>query len=361
MEIQGYFTAKGLALSAKLLSGAKLKVTSVAAGSGSTANPATTTALPKIKQTLAVNTPTHRGNTAVIPATLVAAQAAADYTLTELGVYANDPDAGEILYKVYKLSEPVDIASGSSMVLRFYLEETVAQDLNVDVVCSPAGLITEEVFAPVRNKANGLRESNATYQVDAAELQETINSLPRCLTQDVTLIVSGTVTENISVNDFYGNGKLYIRGSAKADFSVLAQVCFANCRCKVSFGIAAMQPDSTGTSASMLVFQNCSDAEAIDLAISGASRGVVASRSNVLMNSVSITGCDTALLVSYDSCVTVRKWENADAPTYSGNDVGVYTWNGGTVFLCGSIPNTLGGAANSNQGGLIVSNNGALL
>ena len=78
MDIQGYFTAKGLALSAKLLSGATLHVTRVAAGSGNTAKPASAAVLPQIRQTLAVNTPSHRGNTAVIPATLVAALAAAD-------------------------------------------------------------------------------------------------------------------------------------------------------------------------------------------------------------------------------------------------------------------------------------------
>lgn len=123
------------------------------AGSGKTGEPLIATSLPQVRQKLAVNTPTHNGNTAVIPATLAAAAAEEDYTLTELGVYASDPDKGEILYKVYKLSAPVAIAAGSQMVLRFYLEETVSQDVDITVVCSPAGLITEEDFAPARATA----------------------------------------------------------------------------------------------------------------------------------------------------------------------------------------------------------------
>ena len=92
MDMQGYFTAKGLALTAKLLSGATLEVTRVVAGSGYTDKPAAATALPQVQQELAVNTPTYNGSTAVIPATLVAAQARTSYTLTELGVYAKAPD-----------------------------------------------------------------------------------------------------------------------------------------------------------------------------------------------------------------------------------------------------------------------------
>ena len=49
------------------------------------------------------------------------AKAAASYTLTELGVYASDPDAGEILYQVFRLDEARAITAGgdSSLVPRY--------------------------------------------------------------------------------------------------------------------------------------------------------------------------------------------------------------------------------------------------
>lgn len=188
--MQGYFTPKGMALSAKLLAGAALTVSRVVAGSGQTQ--AAATALSDPRQTLAVNSPTHSGNTAAIPATLAAASASESYTLTELGVYANDPDEGEILYKLYQLSEPVDITAGSSMVLRFYLEETVSQDPDVAVICSPAGLVTEEAFNPVQERVLQTAAPTRTVTVQAADLPAYISGLPRLLAENLRIYVSGT-------------------------------------------------------------------------------------------------------------------------------------------------------------------------
>ena len=201
MDMQGYFTTKGLALSAKLAAGSVLTISRVVAGSGKTQT--TAAALPGPCQTLAVNSPTQSGNTATIPATLAAASASGSYTLTELGVYANDPDEGEILYKISKLSNPVIITAGSQTVLRFYLEETVSEDLNVAVSCSPAGLITEEKFSHVRDKVMATNRMTAvTRTLATGELQAFLDSLPRLLTGNVTVNVSGTLTEALSLHNF---------------------------------------------------------------------------------------------------------------------------------------------------------------
>lgn len=362
--MQGYFTKQGLQLSAKLLAGGTLEITRVMAGSGNTADPLSAVSLPRPRQTLAVNTAERRDNTAVLPVTLAAALAEEPYSLTELGVYARDPDQGEILYKLYQLAKPVDISPGSRLVLRFYLEETVSQDLGVNVLCSPDGLVKEEAFRPVWEKANGVKENAVTYRLAASELQEKLDSLPRCLTQDVTLLVSGTTDQDITVKDFYGNGMLYIQGGAKEELCVTGQIRFLNCACKVILGTATVRADGGDGNLNMLSFQNCAKAEVFNTAIydaTGAKRGIQVSRSRLVLNSVSVSGCDTALLLSYDSCVTVREGENMAAPSYAGNKLGIYVWHGGTVYLCGGIPKTLGGAANSNQGGLIVSSGGALL
>lgn len=145
MEIHGFFTEKGLALSAKLLTGVGLTITRVEAGGGQTA--ATSLNLAQARQVLAAGVPTRKGNSVVLPVTLAAALAGEDYSLTELGVYAQDPDEGEILYKVYRLKGPVTITAGSPAVLRFYLQETVSEGLEVTVACSPAGLITQSELA----------------------------------------------------------------------------------------------------------------------------------------------------------------------------------------------------------------------
>lgn len=360
--MQGYFTTKGLALSAKLLTGDTLSISRVVAGSGQTQT--TASALSGPCQTLAVNSPTRSGDTAVIPATLEAASASGSYTLTELGVYANDPDEGEILYKLYKLSKPVDIAAGSSMVLRFYLEETVSQDLDVAVTCSPAGLVTEETFAPVRDKANGVKDAAVTYQLEAADLQAKLDALPRCLTRDVTLSVSGALSQNVTVKDFYGNGQLVIRGTSKEEFSVTGQVRLSNCQCRVAFSSAAVRTDEAASYQDLVLVEHCPDVELINLDISDgakAKRGVAIYKSGVVLGSVSVSGCLAAVIVYFGGYAVVRPSDSYDAPSYSDNKIGAYIYHGGSVYLCGSIPSMLGGASHTNSGGLIVSSSGTLL
>ena len=119
MNIQGTYTNKGLALTAKTAAGACLRVIRVVGGSGYTTDIPNAAALSEIRQTLAVGEARCVGNTAVLPVTLATMELEDSYTLTELGVYAEDPDEGEILYGVYRLDEPVTIQAGSDTVLRF--------------------------------------------------------------------------------------------------------------------------------------------------------------------------------------------------------------------------------------------------
>lgn len=93
MSLQGFYTTKGLALAAKLAAGTGLTITRVTAGSGETA--ASAAALAQERQTLTVGEAAVSGQSAVLPATLAEAGASAAYTLTELGVYARDPQEGE--------------------------------------------------------------------------------------------------------------------------------------------------------------------------------------------------------------------------------------------------------------------------
>lgn len=230
MELTGFYTQKGLALSAKLLTGTALTVTKVTAGSGETAVSAS--ALAAEAQTLAVNTPVRSGGTVTIPATLVAAQSSSDYFLTELGVYARDPSEGEILYKVYRLSTPTNIDSNSSAVLRFYLSETVSDDLNVSVTCSPAGLLVEAdlepVYRAISQKPTALQVSttlhvaktgsDTTGDGSAAKpfltIQKAVDSLPELLMARTTIVVhEGTYAEQVTINSFCGNEILALQGN----------------------------------------------------------------------------------------------------------------------------------------------------
>ena len=331
MDLTGYFTKQGLQFSAKLISGSTLEVTRVVAGSGKTGEPLTATSLPQIRQTLAVNSPSHHENTAVIPATLVAANASENYTLTELGVYANDPDKGEILYKIYKLSEPVDIVAESRMVLRFYLEETVSQDVDITVVCSPAGLITEEDFAPVR--ATGAASEN--IQLEASKLQEYLDRLPRLLTKRVTINVSGTLDTELTIGGFYGCGAITLR--SVDGFTLNNRIYIYSCRVAVDlFNISVQAPENMDKNSELLTVQNCSRVWVESCTFTGNDLciGIRAHlSSSVALSKCTISHFGTAVEASGSSTVSVLY---SEAEHFFDNLYGAYTYRGGIIILGGS-------------------------
>lgn len=356
--MQGYFTSKGLALSAKLAAGSVLTISRVVAGSGQTQT--TATALSGPCQTLAVNTPTQSGNTAAIPATLAAASASGSYTLRELGVYAKDPDEGEILYKIYRLSQPVDITAGSSMVLRFYLEETVSQDLGVTVTCSPAGLVTEEDYAPVRDRVTAVGATAKTYTMDIGDVQAFLDGLPRLLTEEITLRVSGTLTEKLTFSGFSGCGTLRILADEAGACALPGGLEVKNCA--VPLRLISLnftdQPGSTGKCVNLentpyVSLESCVfSGNGSDTALSATGNTVVS------LDISSVTGFHTAVLACRGAIVCVNC---AAAGDFSGNQYGAHVWYGGSVLLGASTPELLGGSSHVHDGGIIAKLDGTLI
>lgn len=95
MNMQGYYTTKGLTLAAKTAAGTKLAITKVTAGSGETAKSAA--ALAGEKQTLTTGTAAVSGQTAVLPVTL-----AEDCELS------GKADCSETLRADYRAANPDD-------------------------------------------------------------------------------------------------------------------------------------------------------------------------------------------------------------------------------------------------------------
>lgn len=359
MDIQGYFTKKGLALSAKLATGALLTITRVVAGARQTADHMETTSLPQPKQTLAVNSPTRTGNTATIPVTLAAAQAEEDYTLTELGVYAQDPDEGEILYKLYRLDTPVDIKAGSRLVLRFYLEETVSQDVNVTVNCSPNGLITEKELEPLRNRLFATYAPVKEVTLEAAALPAYIMMLPRLITEKLILHISGTLEEPLLIAGFYGSGSIVIDGGALENCTLTNVVHITDC--SISIGLKLLTFEDSGAGAetfyqSTITAMNVHQVYLDNCALRGNGTGTAIRLANASIGWISnssIQNFNTAVASFISSVLSVF---NVAA---SGNQRGIDVYCGGIVLLHGT-PELVGGVENLNNGGLIVRNGSPL-
>lgn len=362
MSLQGFYTNKGSALAAKIAAGtAALTVTRVVAGSGHTADIPSATSLPDIEQTLTVGTAVVEGTTATLPVTLAEAQAESSYSLTELGVYAADPQEGEVLMQVYQLSSAAAITAHGEDVLRFFLRQTIGAQ-GVSVVCSPAGIVLDGEFAPLQEKIMATEIEDKEVTCAANALQAYLDTLPRLLNENLSIRITGAATEAISLNGFYGNGSIRLEPASSGAGTSLCGVYIVNCHIKIALYELTITPGANPQSS----WPSCVYAsEAVYVIIAGcnlpgdfdaASRGVEASlNSAIYMNNCTLQNHGGAILVARGTNITI---ENG---IYSNNAVGITTWHGGTAILTGTAPNTLGAPSNSKTGGLIVSANGSII
>lgn len=352
MNIQGTYTNKGLALTAKTAAGACLRVTRVVGGSGYTADIPTAAALPEIRQTLAVGEARCAGSTAVLPVTLAAVGLESSYTLTELGVYAEDPNEGEILYCVYRLDEPVTIQAGSDTVLRFYLRQTVSGDGGAMVLYSPAGLITESDCAPVRKMVLGIDAPSHAVTMPASELQAYLDTLPRLLTEHYVITLSGTCSRDIWVKDFYGSGSFTFRADALGDCVFAKDFQITNCSIPVQMKTLKWELDETASPYRYCIFCERSAVYAEACSFNGhakAGRGVVSvGNSSAVLAGCALHNLEIAVEASWGGRIGVY---GEDPKTEcSGNAIGIYLRQGGLVLLGDLVPDLLGGTYNERNG-----------
>ena len=122
-----------------------------------------------------------------------------------------------VVATVDQVKEQPRIQAGSDTVLRFYLRQTVSGDGGAEVLCSPAGLITESDCGPVRRKVLATGVPSRAVTIPASELQAYLNSLPRLLTEHHDITLSGTNSDIVYVKDFHGYGSLSFHANNLGD------------------------------------------------------------------------------------------------------------------------------------------------
>lgn len=351
MSFQGFYTTKGLTLAAKIAAGTKLTITKVTAGSGETAQ--NTAALAQERQTLTAGAAVVNGQTAVLPVTLAETTVSAAYSLKELGVYAQDPDAGEILFQVFRLDSAITLTAGGENAYRFYLKQTVGA-AGITVICSPAGLLLEEDLAPVKALVLPTAVQEQAVNVTAAELQSYLDSLPRLLAVALNLYVTGTVTEPVTVKDFYGGGHLTFCGTA---FQKIVRC--SDVRVPLKFMGCTFAPSGINQHASALYLSGCRSVELSACTIDGAAAdeiyGAVIDNTCVHFNGTDIKNCWIAAQSSACSMTAIK------GGSYSGNTYGAGVQFGAVTTMGTGVSETLGGSSNLQQGGLLVGPAGTLL
>lgn len=351
MELLGFFTDKGLAYSAKVFSGAaSLTITRAEAGSGQTLPSADT--LEAVQQTLSVGSVQRKATGSCLPVTLVSASAEGTYSLQEIGIYAQDPDEGEILYKVYCLPETFEISPTSSLTLRFYLEDSIFSADDVSVSCSPAGILTETDMASVLAKA----VPTEAFSLSASELQAYLDSLPRLLTKHLRITVSGTLDQELQMVGFYGSGSFTFIGNG---FTLTAGAFLSNCKLTVSFSGVTF---TSATNPSYVL--RCLECRRVCVELSSFS----GNNSNTAIYAFGICGIYVYNCSMKNFNPVVRALQHAQvnivgksASDFSNNSIGAAVSYGAVVSLSDYAPSTLGGTSNSKNGGYVISASGTLL
>lgn len=140
-------TDVGATLQAKINAGlTTLKFTRVAIGSGNrTGDLGSATGLIKEELTLGINKITQNGNTVTIELTISNTGVETGFKITEMGLFATDPDVGEVMYVALVDNNPDYMpAEGSSTVVQqeFQLQFTMSNTGNVSAIINPNGFLT---------------------------------------------------------------------------------------------------------------------------------------------------------------------------------------------------------------------------
>lgn len=200
--------------------------------------------------------------------------------------------------------------------------------------------------------------TSRTVNVSASELKSLIDALPRLLTENLTIFVSGTVTEIIRITGFYGCGSIRLDTKSSCTFQKVLYA-FDN---DVAIRIRNMTfSDNADVGVdrnynALLGIANCDSVSVENCTFTGTSNKdhnavSVQANSHCEINTCTITNCKNACYVVGTSIVQLLN------TTASGNVGGISIYWGGIVILTGSTANTVGGASNSVTGGLIVRNN----
>ena len=152
MKLTGIYTAGGAAMATQAAAGGKtLTITRAAAGSGTTAVDAT--ALSGEKQALSILRQSAQGGQSMIEASLVSSQAAEDYVLREVGLYARVEGGAEALFKIFTMDESLTVEPGTELSVTFYLTESLLLRDDVAVTVDQTGLATQRVCNEMQAEA----------------------------------------------------------------------------------------------------------------------------------------------------------------------------------------------------------------
>lgn len=225
-------TNKGRTLQSKLTAGNTLKITSVKSGAGkvSVLDMREQTEVQNIKQELTLQSVVVKNTQAELFVLLENVNLEDSYELWQVGIYAEDPDEGEILYclsqaKEGKLVPCAKESPGFSITWKFQFE--ISDDVPIEVNINPSGLIPvetlEEKIKEIRENVHGeIAEVKTNFDGQVAELDNEIDQANKKFAGYLPLsggIISGNMYLNQGFNVFVSGD-----GSGSQGYILMAEL-----------------------------------------------------------------------------------------------------------------------------------------
>lgn len=218
----------------------------------------------------------------------------------------------------------------------------------------------ENELSTLDGKVMAVGATTNSVTIAATGLRAYILTLPKMLTDALTINVTGTTTDLIWIEGFYGTGSITIQGTAGSS-NLNGGVLVLRCAVLVKFDHCNIGPSSESTSRCARV-KNSSGCVFFDecyLNGNGSSRGLDASYSaTVSFEHGGIKNQQVAVLAGESSVVSVSI---QDTTQTTGNTYGGYVWFGGLIMLAYNTPDTIGGNQNIYSGGTIIKKDGQIV
>ena len=267
-----------------------------------------------------------------------------------------------VVTTVDQVKEQPRIQAGGDTALRFYLRQTVSKDGGAEVLCSPAGLITESDCAPVRKKVLATGAPDRAVTIPASELQAYLDALPRLLTEHYVITLSGTNSNIVYLNDFYGCGSLTFRADNLGDCVLTRKVTLKNCSALVTMEKLKWELGSNIPYGESCIYCSTSEVMARECSFTGyvPPDGEQVGRAATTVNRGYCEFWDCKfhnfeLVINCFGAGHIDIIETELGGEYGGSKYGVFTDLGGVAMLSDKVPATLGSGGNvTRNGGVII-------
>lgn len=203
-------------------------------------------------------------------------------------------------------------------------------------------------------------------ELAAEELQAYLDDLPKLLTGNFDISVSGQLNSAVNAENFYGAGSIQIYG--RSDFQMKNMLSFSSCSVPIYIQAVEFHENENHTGANgLLKISSCNFVSIVNCGFSGkGSKSLAAALelrngSMVSARRIRVSQLLYALEAFECSILGFSSSSGQNISIFENNINGAFVQRGGMVFLAGGIPDTLGGAANTKSGGIIARADGTLL